>query len=379
MKDMMRLDRLRTAQQSVFEGSKKPFDFYDTDQPSLYCRVGKTKLTFYCYISRSSKQKLYSESAHDLTKIQLNHMRRRSRDISDQYENFEVEFYDTAKVKTYLDKVYSSITSKGVYGEINRFPGYILNRKINELYSHDIEKWKREKITEGKAQETLRKQYYALHGMLNYAKTHNHISQHHTSGVKFKIDKNSTIAKLYTSEQMIRVQKVLKHCRLRDQNLILFTVLSGARPSETLRIKVGDIDFEQGQILVRGPATKTHIPRYLQLPPKLLEILKNYISQDWEKNSGDWLFYNSRTDDRLKSFRSLWKKIVDYALIKGMRFYDFRHTYCSYLINHFPIHVVQKLMGHRQIETTAKYMHQFASQSRDASIKIEDILGFKDF
>jgi integrase len=379
MKDMMRLDRLRSAQDSVFNGTKKPFDFYDTDQPSLYCRVGKTKLTFYCYISRSSKQKLYSESAHDLTKIQLNHMRRRSRDISDQYENFEVEFYDTAKVKTYLDKVYSSITSRGVYGEINRFPGYILNRKINELYSHDIEKWKREKITEGKAQETLRKQYYALHGMLNYAKKHNHISQHHTSGVSFIIDKNSTIAKLYTPEQMVRVQRVLKSCSLRDQTIILFTVLSGARPSETLRTKVGDIDFQRREIFVKASGTKTQVSRFLELPPKLTEIIQDYIDKEWERNSEGWLFYNPRTNERLKSFRTVWGKIVDYADIKGMRFYDFRHTYCSYLINHYPIHVVQRLMGHRQIETTAKYLHHFASQSKDASIKIEDILGFKDF
>lgn len=375
----MRLDRLRSAQNSVSDGTKKPFDFYDTDQPALYCRVGKTTLTFYCYISRDKKQKLYSESAQSLTKMQLDHMRMRSRDITDQYDNFDVQFYDTSKVTDYLQKVYKKVTSKGVFGEINRFPTYILNRRINELYSHDIEQWKREKINEGKAQETLRKQYYALHGMLNYAKRHNHISQHHTSGVSFIIDKNSTIAKLYTPAQMIRVQRVLKSCSLRDQTIILFTVLSGARPSETLKVKVGDIDFQQREIFIKASGTKTQVSRYLELPPKLTEIIQDYLAKDWERNTEGWLFYNPRTDDRLKSFRTVWCKIVENADIKGMRFYDFRHTYCSYLINHYPIHIVQKLMGHRQIATTAKYLHHFGSQSKDASIKIEDILGFKDF
>lgn len=379
MKDLMRLDRLRAAQDQVANGEKKPFDFYDTERPTLYCRVGKTKLTFYVYIKRGTSQKINSVSAHDLSKRELDFMRIRARDISDQYESFDVEFYDTEKVKDYLDKVYKDVASKGVYGEINRFPQKILSKRINELYAHDIEVWKRDRLRDGRTHDTLRKQYYALHGMLEYAKRHNHISQHHISGVKFIIDKNSTVAKLYTPEQMARVQTVLKTCPIRDQTIILFTVLSGARPSETLRVRIQDIDFEQAKIFVRSSGTKTQVGRYLEIPPKLVEIIREYMATDWEPNDEGWLFFNPKTGERLKTFRTVWEKIITYADVKGMRFYDFRHTYCSYLIKHYPIHVVQRMMGHRQIETTAKYLHHFSDDMKSASVKIEDILGFKDF
>ncbi|TPW11421.1 MAG: putative phage integrase, partial [bacterium] len=55
--------------------------------------------------------------------------------------------------------------------------------------------------------------------------------------------------------------------------------------------------------------------------------------------------------------RKLWRQAV---AASGVAFspYDARHTFCSQLIaSGVPIPEVQKVMGHRRIETTMKYAH----------------------
>ena len=379
MKQRMTLTNLKSSQDSVSQGRKRPFDFYDTDQPSLLARVGKTTCTFYCYLSRTNKQKLASKSAHELDNSELKHLRRVCRDISGQYRELDALTFDDSTPRHYLRYVYKHVVSSKVYDEIDRLPDFILETPINILRPHEIERWKSLRLKNGIAQDTLRKQYYALSGMLNYALRHGHISHHHIKGVKFIIDKQSTIAKAYTPDQLERLRTVLKSCSLRDQCVVLLTLLSGSRPKESLSIRIHDLDFDRSQIWLRSSTTKGQIARYVKMPPVLSKKISEYLDNEWVDNSQGWLFYNPKTNDRLMSFRKQWETIANAAMLKGVRFYDLRHTFCSMMIKEGSLPVVQKLMGHRQIGTTAKYLHHFADEEDIAASSLQDRMGFNDF
>lgn len=378
MKKKITLGLLKEKQDRVQAGVDKPFDLYDTACKALVVRVGKTSCTFYAYLSRRDRQKIYSSSAHDLSNADVASLRTKADALGKKYEKIEVKIYDSSKVRRYLEEVYKLIISTKQYKTILGFPDDILDKQINVLRADDIEQWKRKKIDEGTSQKTLKTNYYALRAMLEYAKREDHISQHHLHGVKFIVDDEGTIAKKMKPDQLERLFTVLNACTLRDKVITLFTLMCGARTGETLKLKRKDLDFDQGLAFVAAPNVKTSIGRYLEMPQTVQDLLKEYLNSDeYIDNPRGFLFYNPRYKAPIKTFNKPWITIRKAARLEGLRFYDLRHTYCSTLIENAPLHVVQKLMGHKSIKTTAKYLHHFDEDRSKAVSKIDEIFGQK--
>lgn len=136
---------------------------------------------------------------------------------------------------------------------------------------------------------------------------------------------------------------------------ILMTVYSaGLRASEVVRLQVTDIDPERGTLRIeQGKGRKD---RFVMLSPRLLQVLREYWKQDRPR---PWLFPGRRAAkpiDRVTVHRIL-KRAQKLAGIPG-RIYThlLRHTFATHLLEHgVYIGVIQKLLGHARISTTARY------------------------
>jgi integrase len=62
----------------------------------------------------------------------------------------------------------------------------------------------------------------------------------------------------------------------------------------------------------------------------------------------------------------LFKQAARASLDRNVTFHILRHTCLTWLADTQPIHVVQAVAGHRNIQTTAKYMHVRPGQQREA-------------
>lgn len=129
---------------------------------------------------------------------------------------------------------------------------------------------------------------------------------------------------------------------------------AGLRISEAVALKVSDIDSQR--MLLRVQAGKGRKDRYVTLGPRLLKILRMYWRSARPRN---WLFPSWHECQHLSSSslaqacRDAWKES---GLTKRVTAHSLRHSFATHLLeNGTDIRVIQVLLGHSRIDTTARY------------------------
>jgi len=130
---------------------------------------------------------------------------------------------------------------------------------------------------------------------------------------------------------------------------------AGLRVSEAVAVKVCHIDSERN--LVRVEHGKGGKDRYSMLSPALLQVLRAY----WRivRPTGPWLFPSWRPERHLGAAslqiacREAWQLA---GLPKRVSPHTLRHSFASCLLeNGVDTRVIQVLLGHSRIDTTARY------------------------
>jgi site-specific recombinase XerD len=144
--------------------------------------------------------------------------------------------------------------------------------------------------------------------------------------------------------QLLATPKKLKH------RAILSTLYAaGLRVSELVGLRVADIDSQRMVIRVRqGKGNKD---RYVMLSPMLLELLRAY----WQER---------RPKERLFPVTVRCVQLLCAAMARKAKLakrvspHTLRHCFATHLLeNGENIRKIQVLLGHRSVQTTARYLH----------------------
>jgi len=137
---------------------------------------------------------------------------------------------------------------------------------------------------------------------------------------------------------------------------IFFSIMAytGMRPGEVANLTIYDVDWGRNVFVLRD--TKTNQPRLVPIPPNIHNQLKEYLST----LKTEQLFYSRRgvvnDVDWHYNFHSRIKRLG--IKRKGLSPYSLRHSFITRLLEEdVNLFKVQKIVGHRQIETTAHYTH----------------------
>jgi integrase len=163
------------------------------------------------------------------------------------------------------------------------------------------------------------------------------------------------------------VARFLEYTRLDPlHDLYATTLNTGMRLGEILGLCWDKVDFVNNHIVVSRclgrsglkQTTKTHEARFIPMNANVKAIMeklhKTKINDSFVfcKSDGSHLDYNHVTE------RYFTKSQLELGLSKVIRFHDLRHTFAShFMMNGGNIYTLQKLLGHKDIQTTLIYAH----------------------
>ena len=252
-----------------------------------------------------------------------------------QYENYLSNYSKTTK-ETYLINVrmYLEYLRK-VYGSDS--PIIIMNVTRKDIYNYIA-------YMEGLSKNTIKIRLNSVKNFYSYLR----ISEDLFEDIKL-YSVNKKMPRILSSSQC---KRLINYYQDERNKLIIYMLLTtGIRLSELAGITYEDIDFNNNQIKIM---CKGRIERYVLINSKCMEMISNYAK------SGR-LFNVS-------------KSTIQYTIKKAMRdlglngsVHTLRHSFATIMYQEtHDILLVQKLLGHKSIESTKLYTHIVAEDVKRA-------------
>lgn len=145
---------------------------------------------------------------------------------------------------------------------------------------------------------------------------------------------------------------------------------TGLRASEVVSLRVSDIDSER--VVIRVEQGKGRKDRYAMLSDPLLNLLRAWWVEARKRNvmlSGGWLFPGQNPVNHLttRQLNRAFHAAKDAAGInKPVCLHTLRHCFATHLLEQdVDIRIIQVLLGHKKLDTTARYA-QVASSTLHA-------------
>lgn len=141
-------------------------------------------------------------------------------------------------------------------------------------------------------------------------------------------------------------------------------MLTGCRLGEIMNLKWEYVDIS-GKAL-RLPDSKTGA-KVVHLGQPAVEVLAKIERVD----GNPWVIFGTLPGSRLSDLQPFWQRVRARAGLKDVRIHDLRHTFASTAVaSGQGLPMIGKLLGHTQVQTTARYAHLAADPIKDAADQV---------
>ena len=155
---------------------------------------------------------------------------------------------------------------------------------------------------------------------------------------------------------------------------------AGLRASEVVSLKVSDIDSDSERMVIRVEQGKGRRDRYAMLSEPLLDVLRAWWLAAHERGvmlPGGWLFpgqnpVNPLTTRQLRRAFDGAKEVA--GIDKRVSLHTLRHCFATHLLEQkVDIRVIQVLLGHKKLDTTAHYSQVDSTTLRAVKSPLEQL------
>lgn len=255
----------------------------------------------------------------------------------------------------------------------------LFNKKITQIQKDDI------KVLFNKISDT-NGNYQANHilelirAMFNKMISWGWSGQNPTVGIhKHKSVKRS---RFIQPEELPVFYRQLKTCEQYVQDIVMLSLLTGARKSNVMAMNWKDISFMSSQWFIEGKNTKNGEDAFIYLNTEAMKILNRRKNERIDNN--EWVFPSPKKSEKQKSssghitdIKKSWKALLNKInaefdceadKITNLRFHDLRRTFGSYQAsNGISLPIIAKSLTHKSMQSTEIYSKIVDEATKSAS------------
>lgn len=238
------------------------------------------------------------------------------------------------------------------------------NKKLHEITTWEIEKWKQRRKGEVKP-ASVNREMATLKSMLSKAVEWGKLKESPARKVKPLKGVIQRLRYLMPDE----VQRLISNCADHIRPIVIVAVHTGMRKGEVLALRRDQVNFDQGIITLTD--TKNSERRDLPMNETVKATLKAI--------GGDDLFFFTSTKNKGKPYvwiEMSFHQALERSGIEDFKFHDLRHTFASNLVMAGEdLNTVAELLGHKSLEMTRRYAHLSPKFKKRAVNILDQVLG----
>jgi len=219
---------------------------------------------------------------------------------------------------------------------------------------------------------TLRRKYACLASLFGFLQDMGYVQANPAH--RLPLPKVKQPVPIFLTEET--AQQLIAAARKPWQRALVILLLStGIRRTEVVTITLDDLDLEQRQVLIRGKGGKQ---RVVPLTEQAVEAIEEYLKCR-VKTKSRHLFVSTTGGHAIQGriVNRILNRILRRAGMEGQGItpHKLRHTFATHLIRSgADIRTVQELLGHADIQTTARYLHSDTRTKQLAVGKLSGLL-----
>jgi len=272
---------------------------------------------------------------------------------------------------TYLEKVGKAHATILAYGkDTKQLVAFLAAKKISQVTSitnEMLEEFKQSLADQGYSSKTVSRKLNSIKTFFRYLEKIKAIKKNPAAAVSHP---------KYTNKPP-RILSKIEYRALRDAAredvrvaaLIEILLQTGMRIGELSRLQLED--FKEKEVHIRP--YESHQGRTMPLNNAARQALDRYLNHRPQTKSQNIFVTKTGRPLLVRNIRASVNRYFKLANVKNTKVNDLRHTFVVYqLTNGVSVVLLQKLIGHKRISTTEKYL-ELVRNKEEKTIKLEEL------
>ncbi len=178
-----------------------------------------------------------------------------------------------------------------------------------------------------------------------------------------------------TEEEFRRLGRVLAEAETEGRvsayavAAIRLLILTGCRRNEILTLQWKDVDLDARELNLKDTKTGARLVPLSEAAVRVLATMQRV-------SGSPWVIPGKKPGTHMKNVNDPWEIVRKRAELEDVRLHDLRHSFASRaLALGESLPVIGKLLGHSQVETTARYAHLTRDSVRESAARISASIG----